>query len=134
MANFIFAMKRWRDNLARRRGMGKLVDFHTRNKLLILSHSQKHYRLMGKLVADGKKMPIRELYDRYQAQLMEALKLKTTIRKNINVLQHLMGYFKKQLSSDEKQNNTPSGSPSPASSFRATTIATPAHPSTMPNH
>ena len=99
----IFTMKRWRDNLARRRGMGNLVDFHTRNKLLIMSHSPKHYRLMGKLVADGKKKPIQELYDLYQAQLMEALKLKTTIRKNINVLQHLMGYFKKQLSSDEKQ-------------------------------
>jgi uncharacterized protein YbgA (DUF1722 family) len=34
---------------------------------------------------------------------MEALKLKTTIRKNTIVLQHLMGYFKKQLSADEKQ-------------------------------
>ena len=78
--------------------MGNLVDFHTRNKLLILSHSPKHYRLMGKLVADGKKMPLEDLYDQYQLLLMEALKLKTTIRKNINVLQHLMGYFKKQLS------------------------------------
>lgn len=29
--------------------------------------------------------------------------MKTTIKKNTNVLQHLMGYFKKQLSSDEKQ-------------------------------
>ena len=99
----IFTMKRWRDNLAGRRSMGKLIDFHTRNKLLILSHSQKHYRLMGKLVAEGKKLPIRELYDRYQRLLMEALKLKTTIRKHTNVLQHLMGYFKKQLSPDEKQ-------------------------------
>ncbi len=99
----IFTMKRWRDNLNRRRSMGSLVDFHTRNKLLILSHSQKHYRLMGKLVAEGKKVPIRELYDQYQALLMEALKLKTTIRKNGNVLQHLMGYFKKQLTPDEKQ-------------------------------
>jgi uncharacterized protein YbgA (DUF1722 family) len=35
--------------------------------------------------------------------MIEALSLKTTINKNINVLQHLMGYFKKQLSSDEKQ-------------------------------
>jgi len=34
---------------------------------------------------------------------MEALKLKTTIRKNTNVFEHLMGYFKKQLSPDEKQ-------------------------------
>ncbi|MDJ0816261.1 MAG: DUF523 and DUF1722 domain-containing protein [Desulfobacterales bacterium] len=99
----IFTMKRWRDNLARRRSMGSLVDFHTRNKLLILSHSQKHYRLMGKLVAEGKKLPIKELYDQYQLLLMEALKLKSTIRKNGNVLQHLMGYFKKQLTPDEKQ-------------------------------
>jgi len=99
----IFTMKRWRDNLARKRGMGNLVDFHTRNKLLLMSHSLKHYSLMGKLVAEGKKMPLGDLYDRYQLLLMEALKLKTTIRKNINVLQHLMGYFKKQLSGDEKQ-------------------------------
>ena len=99
----IFTMKRWRDNLARKRSMGNLVDFHTRNKLLILSHSQKHYRLMGKLVAEGKKVPIKELYQQYQAILMEALKLKTTIKKNANVLQHLMGYFKKQLTADEKQ-------------------------------
>jgi uncharacterized protein YbgA (DUF1722 family)/uncharacterized protein YbbK (DUF523 family) len=99
----IFTMKRWRDNVAQKPGMGKLVDFHTRNKLLILSHSQKHYRLMGKLVADGKKMPIKELYHQYQLILMEALKLKTTTRKHTNVLQHLMGYFKKQLTGDEKR-------------------------------
>ena len=99
----IFTLKRWRDNVARKPGLGNLVDFHTRNKLLILSHSQKHYRLMGKLVADGKKMPVRELYHQYQLLLMEALKLKTTISKNTNVLQHLMGYFKKQLTGDEKQ-------------------------------
>ena len=99
----IFTMKRWRENLAARRSLGSLVDFHTRNKLLILSHSQKHYRLMGKLVADGKKMPIKALYDQYQQILMEALKLKTTIKKHVNVMQHLMGYFKKQLTPDEKQ-------------------------------
>lgn len=34
---------------------------------------------------------------------MEALRLKATARKNTNVLQHLMGYFKKIISSDEKQ-------------------------------
>ena len=83
--------------------MGNLVDFHTRNKLLILSHSQKNCRLLGKLVADGKNLPIKELYQQYQLLLMEALKLKTTIRKNTNVLQHPMGYFKKQLTADEKQ-------------------------------
>jgi len=99
----IFTLKRWRDSVANSRKMGNLVSFHTRNKLLLLSHSQKHYRLMGKLVAEGKQYPPKERNDRYVQLLMEALNLKTTVKKNLNVLQHLMGYFKKQLSSDEKQ-------------------------------
>jgi uncharacterized protein YbgA (DUF1722 family) len=99
----IFTMMRWRELLRKRRRMGNLVDFHTRNKLLILSHSPKHHRMMGKLVADGKGIPIEKLYKDYESFLMEALKLKTTAKKNTNVLQHMMGYFKKQLSPDEKQ-------------------------------
>lgn len=99
----VFTMKQWRDTLAKGRKMTHLIGFHTRNKLLILSQSQKHYRQMGKLVAEGKKLPIKKLYAQYQSLLLEALRLKATIKKNINVLQHAMGYFKKQLSADEKQ-------------------------------
>ena len=99
----IFSLRRWRETIARGRRMGNLVDFHTRNKLLILSHSPKHYSVMGKLVAEGKQMPMIELYMQYEATLMESLTFKATPKKNLNVLQHLMGYFKKQLSKDEKQ-------------------------------
>ena len=56
----------------------------------------------GKIVARGKSIPIEELYKAYEVLLLEALKLKATTRKNTNVLQHIMGYFKKELSSDEK--------------------------------
>lgn len=99
----IFTLKRWREVLAEKWSVGHLVEFHTRSKLLILSHSLKHYRIMGKLVAGGKGVPIKKLYSEYEIFLMEALKLKTTRKKNINVLHHLMGYFKKQLAGDEKQ-------------------------------
>jgi len=99
----IFIQKRWRESLEGKRNLGKLVDFHTRHKLLVLSHSEKIHRMMGKLVAGGKGMPVTELYGQYETLLMEALKLKTTARKNTNVLQHMMGYFKKRLSPDEKQ-------------------------------
>jgi uncharacterized protein YbgA (DUF1722 family)/uncharacterized protein YbbK (DUF523 family) len=99
----IFALRRWRETIARGKHMGNLVDFHTRNKLLILSHSPKDYSVMGKLVAGGKQMAMKELYTQYAAILMDSLTLKTTPKKNLNVLQHLMGYFKKQLSRDEKQ-------------------------------
>jgi uncharacterized protein YbgA (DUF1722 family) len=71
--------------------------------LLILSHSPKHYQAMGKLVARAKDLPLKELYRQYQTLLMESLELKTTPKKNANVLQHMMGYFKEKLSSDEKQ-------------------------------
>jgi uncharacterized protein YbgA (DUF1722 family) len=54
-------------------------------------------------VAKAKELPIKELYQQYQTILMEALQLKTTPKKNANVLQHMMGYFKEQLSADEKQ-------------------------------
>jgi uncharacterized protein YbgA (DUF1722 family) len=69
----------------------------------VLSHSEKHYRAMGKLVAAGKKFPLNELYAKYETLLMEALQMRTTVKKNANVLQHMMGYFKEQLSKDEKQ-------------------------------
>ncbi|MDH3802954.1 MAG: DUF523 and DUF1722 domain-containing protein [Deltaproteobacteria bacterium] len=99
----IFALKRWRDLLDEKRSRGKLVAFHTQHKLLILSHSQKHSRILGKVVAEAKSISPQQLYPQYQALLMEALQLKTTVKKNINVLEHMMGYFKKQLSADEKQ-------------------------------
>jgi uncharacterized protein YbgA (DUF1722 family) len=58
---------------------------------------------MGRLVAGAKEMPIDDLYHSYETVLMRALGLKTTTKKNVNVLHHIMGYFKKQLSPDEKQ-------------------------------
>jgi len=99
----IFTLQRWRRISSGRKRIGDLVDFHTRHKLLILSHSQKHYRFMGKLVAAAKEYLPGELFLIYEATLLEALKHKTTIKKHTNVLQHLMGYFKKQISTDEKQ-------------------------------
>lgn len=99
----IFTLKRWRETLKNKWRLGNLVDFHSRHKLLILSHSNKHYRIMGKVVATGKGTPMNALCKHYETLLMEALALKATTRKNTNVLNHLMGYFKKQLTPDEKQ-------------------------------
>jgi uncharacterized protein YbgA (DUF1722 family)/uncharacterized protein YbbK (DUF523 family) len=104
--NFIerlFALKRWRDELKEKPSLKALVSFHTRNKLLLLAHSPQHHRQMGKLVAGGKELPLKELYARYQEIFLEALRLKTTNKKHTNVLMHMLGYFKGQLSGDEKQ-------------------------------
>ncbi|MCG8553421.1 MAG: DUF523 and DUF1722 domain-containing protein [Desulfobacterales bacterium] len=103
----IFTLKRWREVVQAHQNLGGLVIFHTQNKLLILSHSQAHYRQMGKLVAKGKeitaKAGIPALFEQYEILLLKALDLKTTTKKNINVLMHILGFFKKNLSADEKQ-------------------------------
>ncbi len=99
----IFVARRWRALVEEGKKIGPLVAFHTAHKLLIMAHSPKHYSEMGKLVARAKDVDRNELYDSYQKLLMDALKLRATLKKNANVLQHLMGYFKKELSADEKQ-------------------------------
>ncbi len=98
----IFTLKRWRSLKKGKVTMGGIVDFHTRHKLLILSHNEKQYRVLGRLVAEGKSVPIKELSAQYERLLMEALRLKTTPKKNLNVLFHIMGYFKDNLTADEK--------------------------------
>lgn len=99
----IFVFKRWQAVLKKGKTRGNLVDFHTRHKLLLLSHNQKNYSEMGKLVASPKNINPYELFDRYTQMLHETMMLKTTRPKNVNVLIHIMGHFKKMLSSDEKQ-------------------------------
>jgi len=99
----IFSLQRWRQLRDNHMTLGSLVAFHTQNKLLILSHSQDIYRKMGNLVAEGKNEVFSHLIDNYEKLLLRALCLPTTLKKNINVLQHIMGYFKKNLNPDEKQ-------------------------------
>lgn len=98
----IFVYKRLRDLLGGEKKTGALVEFHTRHKLLLMAHSPDHYRQMGKLVADAS-LSAAEKFSRYETLLGEALRFKTTVKKNANVLLHIMGYFKKVLSPDEKQ-------------------------------
>ncbi|WP_306536425.1 DUF523 and DUF1722 domain-containing protein [Geobacter sp.] len=98
----VFAYRRWKDLLKGGKTVGRLVEFHTAHKLLIMAHSPAIYREMGKLVAHGKEMPRDELFHRYQELFLKALALHATVRKNTNVLQHIAGYFKKELTPEEK--------------------------------
>ena len=98
----VFSYRRWKDFLGSSPTLGKLVEFHTAHKLLMMAHSPEAYRSMGALVAHGKELPLPDLFIRYEALFMKGLTLHASTKKNTNVLQHMMGYFKKQLSTEEK--------------------------------
>ncbi len=99
----VFAFRRWKDFLAESGTLGGLVEFHTGHKLQIMAHSPQIYREMGKLVADGKNMDRPRLLEHYRELFMRALALHATPRKNSDVLMHIMGYFKRELTHGEKE-------------------------------
>jgi uncharacterized protein YbgA (DUF1722 family)/uncharacterized protein YbbK (DUF523 family) len=99
----IFVYQRWQEYIRKDGSLGGLVAFHTDHKYLIMAHSQKHYSLLGKMVAAGKNTRKEKLLVEYLETLMEGLQLLATPKKNTNVLQHMAGYFKEQLSPEEKK-------------------------------
>jgi uncharacterized protein YbgA (DUF1722 family)/uncharacterized protein YbbK (DUF523 family) len=99
----VFAYYRWTQMLENEPTPGGLVKFHTAHKLTLMAHSPKHYTEMGRLVADAGKREWDELTAEYGAMLMEGLGVMGTRGKHVNVLQHLMGYLKNHLSSEDKQ-------------------------------
>jgi uncharacterized protein YbgA (DUF1722 family)/uncharacterized protein YbbK (DUF523 family) len=99
----VFALARWRELFDGRPRRGELVAFHAANKLLLYSHSPELLRELGRLVAGAKALDTRTLFSRYQELFMRALAQRATVKKHVNVLQHMMGYFKRELSADEKR-------------------------------
>ena len=99
----VFTLKRWRDSRARRSCVGNVVDFHAANKLVLMAHSPRHLKEMGAMVARGKAMGCALLYREYETLLLAAMRLKTTVKKNYNVMLHMLGYFRNDLTADEKQ-------------------------------
>ncbi|MDX9827283.1 MAG: DUF523 and DUF1722 domain-containing protein [Spirochaetia bacterium] len=103
----VFAYNRLKALLAgctgsRSKGLGALVEFHTAHKLQLMAHSVPLYRDLGVLVAQAKGKDLTGLLQSYEELFMKALSFMATVKKNCNVLSHSMGYFKKDLSADEK--------------------------------
>ena len=83
--------------------VGDLVDFHTRHKFTLLSHSEREFRELGRLVSSARTVPRQELRARYESGFMSAMKKIATTKKNTNVLQHMLGFFKSGLDDTSRQ-------------------------------
>jgi uncharacterized protein YbgA (DUF1722 family)/uncharacterized protein YbbK (DUF523 family) len=99
----VFVYRRWQELLDSGGQISDLVSFHAGHKYLIMSHSPRHLREMGRLVSQARRYSRPELFARYFLLLMDGLRLAATGKKHTNVLQHMAGYFKKRLSTGEKQ-------------------------------
>lgn len=96
----VYVLYRWRALLAEGLSSHKLIEFHARHKLIVMSRGD--YRELGRLLTDLKKENLAEIADQYILNLMQILKRIASRGQHVNVLQHIQGYLKKPLDSDDK--------------------------------
>lgn len=79
-----------------------IVVFHTVHTYLLLAHSRDGYQSLGRLVAQAHRYTPNELVERYGTLFMKALAVKATRRKQVKVLQHVVGHLKERLKPKER--------------------------------
>ena len=100
----IFTLWRYREAVSGARSSGVFIKFHAEHKLLLMSHSEKHCRQMGILLAQAPgRSSLNELSKKYEVLLLDGLKCMATVKKHVNVLQHMLGYFRELITADEKK-------------------------------
>lgn len=82
--------------------MHALVRFHTANKFLLQAKDEQRYRELGAIVGNREKQPFKAVLEAYEQSFKKAIACKSSIRRNRNVLEHMAGFFKKQLTPGEK--------------------------------
>lgn len=97
----IFTAARYR-RLEEAPSLAKLIEFHSRHKLLLLAYNQTRLRDLGRLVGSLRKSELEAGLARYRELLGQALQRLPRLSAHCNVLQHAFGYFSKELSRAEK--------------------------------
>ncbi|TAN48430.1 MAG: DUF1722 domain-containing protein [Methylococcaceae bacterium] len=99
----VFVLQRWRELCRQSLTPHDLMRFHSRHKLIAMSHEKNLARELGRMVAAARADNIDKMAERYAAALMACLQIVATRGNHVNVLQHVQGYLKHKLDATDKQ-------------------------------
>lgn len=99
----IFAYDAYEKFKASNPSIGDLVRFHTINKFMLQSKDEALYRELGNVVANRDGHTLETLLGIYELGFKRAIAQKSSIKRNRNVLEHLAGFFKNELTKSEKE-------------------------------
>jgi uncharacterized protein YbgA (DUF1722 family)/uncharacterized protein YbbK (DUF523 family) len=99
----VFALKRFRDEVGAAPSAAGLMQFQTRNKLLIMAHAPAAVAELGQLAASAEPGNANERAAAYEKRLLSALSEQATVPRHVNVLQHMLGYFKDRLPDSDRR-------------------------------
>ena len=83
--------------------MEDLMEFHSSNKLLLMSYNQKQLKILGIILGNYGELSVAQVYREYEKNLVLALNKIPRYTSNINVLTRSMGYFSDKLTHREKE-------------------------------
>lgn len=95
--------EQWRELMQRDLSVAALQGFYARYKYLVMSRSLAGYREIGALLAAADKNNLAATAESFFTSMMHALATPPTRGGNVNALQHMSGYLKRQLSAEEKR-------------------------------
>lgn len=99
----VYVYHDWRVNLVPNASAAALVEFHSRYKYFVMSHSQALYKRLGQLVAKAGLIPLPELLATYSRDLFTSITKPPSRRNHSNVLYHLLGYLKQTVGGELRQ-------------------------------
>ncbi|MBX8614659.1 DUF523 and DUF1722 domain-containing protein [Pseudomonas cichorii] len=99
----VFAYAAWQKLIKEGVTRRALSEFHSRYKYQLMASNPQQYKVLGNMLGSMGRSDPNEIAPRYFSQLMAALKKCATRRTHTNVLQHLSGYLKNHLDTEDKQ-------------------------------
>lgn len=96
----VYVFYRWKKLLSEGLTPGRLTRFHAQHKLIIMS--RENYADLGQMLSKATRGTVPEIAENYIIKLMKILKKVASRKNHVNVLQHIQGYLKKELSPDDK--------------------------------
>jgi uncharacterized protein YbgA (DUF1722 family)/uncharacterized protein YbbK (DUF523 family) len=98
----LFTLARFRE-IREQQQMRRLVDFHTKGKLLFTAYNQDLLHRLGSIVANHQQLPVSEVLQQYEELLRQLLAEPPKFTNMINAFQHAFGGLSPHLQPKERQ-------------------------------
>lgn len=100
----VFVYYSWQKEVMSAPSLHEVLQFHSRHKYQLMAHSYEGYKQLGRYLAEeAPKQKLSEVLSKYILQLMTHLTKRANRKSHTNTLMHIMGYLKRNIDSDTKQ-------------------------------
>lgn len=99
----VYAYKRWKAVEKQPGDVQVFIEFHASHKFMLMARGSEYYQELGRLVSGVTRKDLAVRRQQYAERFMQVMKIRVQPGRQVNVLQHIMGYVKNALSRDDKQ-------------------------------